>query len=527
MCLQTCYPLNYLPCQLKCHINPIQDQIKANKPVRKLPAFLGILCLLFGCRPQHQPVKDHKTDWIYQVDSLLMPFWMSADAVGNPPGNFPAYRYPDGRAIDPKQIDWSILSPEYTQYYLGNTDSLRRDFIRVKSRQVYGYCIAYHITGNEAYLVHARQGLDYLISKGVYRDSSAVSFWDKDGLAQPERLQRNTQDLAYALLGPATYYYLTRDPAMLDLVLQVHNFVWREYYEKSDLQENSKLMAWVRENFEGAGTQNKELLAPLDQLNAYLLLVAGIAPDSLHRELGDRAGILAHSIHDNFYNPELNIFWSGLNQKSLDGDTDFAHSIKTFWMLYTTAKLTQDKDLENFARGGAEKLLDLAYLKESGSWASKYADTTLKLDRNTMAWHQAELDQMAATLSFEDTVFYSRYLVHTYPYFEEYMIDHKNGGTYWGRMEDGKILEVGFRSGWHMANFHDLEHALIGYLSTANYYGDAITLYYAFDRTVDPENEKVKPYHYYAPILEIERSDFQDPLLSGLTKMKVIFGTIE
>lgn len=499
--------------------------------MNKLVFLLVIICFSFGCNPKKNNSKNSlsetKTDWIYHVDSLIMPFWMSNDALGNPSGNYPAYRYADGTAIDPSNLNYTLLTPEYQQFYMKNTDSLRRDFIRVKSRQIYGYCVAFHLTGNEDYLVNAKLGLDYLINKGVYSNGSAVTFWDKKGNANPKILQRNTQDLAYALLGPSIYYYLTRDSKFLDIVLDVNRYVWDEYYKNSELKEKTKLLAYVRENFETDSTHYKELVAPLDHLNAYLLLMTKIAPDSLSMELKNKSKILAYSIKDNFYSEDYNIFWGSLNKKEMQGHTDFAHSIKTFWMLYVTAKLIDDKKLENFAKEGAEKLLKTAFVKENGSWASKYKNEKLEIDRSAFAWHNAELDQMTATLSFEDSTFYSKYLKYTYPYFERYMIDHENKGTYWARLEDGKPLELGFRSGWHMANFHDLEHALIGYLSTANYHGDDIELFFAFDKNIELESETINPYHYNADVNEIKKFKFDNPMFSNLVKTKVIFDKIK
>ena len=150
----------------------------------------------------------------------------------------------------------------------------------------------------------------------------------------------------------------------------------------------------------------------------------------------------------------------------------------------------------------------------------------MELDRSAFAWHNAELDQMAATLSFEDTSYYSKYLAHTYPYFEKFMIDYENKGTYWARSKDNVAIEVGFRSGWHMANFHDLEHALIGYFSTANYYGDDIVLHFAFNKKISPEKTIVKPYHYDAKVKEITKFEFDNPIFSNLIKTQVIFDKI-
>jgi len=488
------------------------------------------MCLFLGCGPKKdkslKSISETKTDWIYHVDSLLMPFWMSNNALGNPPGNYPAYRYSDGSTIDPTNLDYTLLVPEYQQFYMETTDSLRRDFIRVKSRQIYGYCIAFHLTGNEKYLENAKLGLDYLIHRGAYKEGSVVSFWDNEGVPKPKIYQRNTQDLAYGLLGPSIYYYLTRDPNILKIILETNRFVWEEYYEKSELKENTKLFAWVREDFEADSTQLKELIAPLDQLNAYILLTAQIVPDSLSAEFLGKVSTLANSIKDNFYSEKYNIFWSSLNNKKIGGNTDFAHSIKTFWMLYVSAKMSGDQALEDFAFKGAEKLLNTAYLKEKGTWASNYLNESLELDKGLFAWHNAELDQMAATLSFKDTTFYSKYLLQTYTYFEKNMIDHKNKGTYWGRSDEGNVIEIGFRSGWHMANFHDMEHALIGYLSTANYFGEDIKLYFAFNKNVVLEKSIIKPYYYNAEIKKLKQTKFDDPILSELIKTQVIFNKI-
>ncbi|NMM47755.1 AGE family epimerase/isomerase [Marinigracilibium pacificum] len=487
---------------------------------------LAIICIP-GCVRHEKGIPNsaitNKPDWIYHVDSLIMPFWMTKDALGNPSGNFPVYRYPDGTPVNPSKLDSLKLPNEYQQYYMANSDSLRRDFIRVKSRQIYGYCVAYHITGNEEYLINAKNGLDYLIKKGVFSDKSVVSFWDKNKNPQPNILQRNTQDLAYGLLGPSIYYYLTRDPEILKIIIDVNRAVWKSYYEQSNLYENTKLFNWVAENFEGDSTHHKILIAPLDQLNAYTLLTAQIVPDSLSEELKTKVKILAKSIKNNFYSNEHNMFWSSLNNKTIGGNTDFAHSIKTFWMLYISAQLLNDQEMHEFAKKGAEKLLQTAYLPDENRWASNYLNAKHDLDKSIMTWHQAELDQMAATLSFSDTSFYSKYLIKTYPFFEKKLVDPINKGTFWGRTAKGEIIEVGFRSGWHMANFHDMEHALIGYLSSSNYYGDPTNLYFAFLNSISPDSTIIKPYYYQGTIKEISISPFNNYSLSELTKTRITF----
>lgn len=485
-----------------------------------------LLSLLVSCSTGSNNTSQN-TQWVYQVDSLIMPFFTTPQAVGNPPGNFPAYRYTNGEPINSSAIDYERLNPDFTPFFLAETDSLRRSYLRTNSRQIYGYCMAYHITGNERYLQLARQGLDYLQQQNAFEKGSAISFWDRNGNPQPTLLARNAQDLAYALLGPAAYYYLTRDQEVLSLILKNHEFVWEHYFENSTLSEQSKLMMWVKEDFERDTVGHKELVAPLDHLNAYMLLMAKIVPDSSKRDFYTRSRELAYSIKDNFYNRELNMFWGNLNSKGLGNHTDFAHSIKTFWMLYTTGRMTGDSELETFAKSGAERLLKTAFIEEDGRWASNFQDLeSLALNTSIGTWEFCELDQMAATLSFNNPTFYETYLERTYDYYDRVHFDHQNGNTYLFTDENGKPIDIGIKTGWHISNFHILEHALIGHLSTNNYLQKPVNLYYAFKKDNAIEDEKIQPYHYSADILEKEKLKFDNNHLSDYQKIKVTFSNI-
>jgi len=471
--------------------------------------------------------QGQKIDWIYQVDSLLMPYWMMDEALGNPPGNFPNNRYDDGNVINPANFDFNSIYAQAAPFILGPTDSLRRDFIRMKARQVYAYCIAFNLTGNEDYLIRAKLGLDFLIKNGAYKNKSVVTFW-QNGKALPGIDQRNVPDIAYGLLAPTAYYYITRDLEILNLILKIKRNVWKQYYEESEMYEKSKLMMWVKEDFENDSTHQKNLLAPLDMLNAHLMLMTSSVPDSLLGEFISNIKELAYSIKENFYSEKYNIFWGNINSRKINGDiTDFAHSIKSFWMLYIAAGFTSDDSLKSFAEQGARKLLNTAFIKEKKRWASQYIDSTLAIDEKIFWWAFAELDQMTATLSYKDSTLYSKYLAYTYPYWQKQMIDHEYKEVFWGRESNEDVIELGFKVGVFKSGYHSLEHALIGYLSTSNYYGDDMTLYYVFDKSKIPDIKRVNPYYYKAEIVNIEESDFESAQFKGQLKMKVTFKNIK
>lgn len=491
--------------------------------------FLVIAAFIFGCssKRNQEYLTKHDIHWVYQVDSLLMPYWMSNEAYGNPQGNFPNYRLSDGTIVNYNNFDFSLIPQPLTEFLITQPDSLRRNYIRINSRQIYTYCVAYHITGNEDYLIRAKTGLDYLFENGGYDSGSPYTYW-QNGNGMPDKLQSTTQDLAYSLTGPTMYYYLTRDQEVLDKILKVKNFVLTEYYENSEVKEKTKLVAWVKKDFENDSKSSKKLLAVLDQLNAYLLLLTPILPDKTAKPIFNDIKNLAYSLKDNFYSAKHNLFWGDLDNKRVDeSPTDFGHSIKSFWMLYTASKIISDKELEAFAYENALKLLETAYINDEETWAEMYIDSTYQLSKNKVWWNYAELDQVAATFSLRDTTLYSKYLKKTYKYWEQNMIDHENKEVHFLLDPDGNPIDLGLKTCHWKNGFHSMEHALIGFLSTCNYNGQNIDLYYAFEKNKFPEAKKIKPYYYNGKITNTFHTTFESQNLNQLSKVKVTFEKIE
>lgn len=466
--------------------------------------------------------KDYTpSHWIHQVDSVMMPFWMMDEALGNPVGNFPNYRCNDGTLGDCDELRLENLHP----IILTQSDSLKRDFLRMKSRQIYAYCVAFHLTGTEQYLEYAKAGIDYLLKVGEYESGSPVTYW-QDGQPQPKKWQRTSQDLAYSLTGLSMYYYLTRDPRVRKAITTVKNHIFTEYFEKSTVSAKTKLMMWVKEDSRTDNANTKSLIAQLDQLNAYLLQVAPLLPDDQKQKYINDARTLCYIMKDNFYDEALNLFWSDLDNKKIGLHTDFGHSIKVFWMCHITGKLSNDETLVRFAEKNARRLLQVAYLEKTGSWAMGYIDENKGLLKDKQSWIYAELDQMAATLSFQDTSIYSKYLKKTYNFWDENFLDYDQKGVYFAVDEYGQPNKM-IPKAFHWRNgYHTLEHALVGYISSCNYYGQDITLYYAFEKQFLPEKNQIRPYYFRAEIKSMEELSFVNPVFVDFQKTKVVFRNV-
>lgn len=439
---------------------------------------------------------SNEEDWIYQVDSLIMPYWMMDEAFGVPSGNYNTFRASDGSVIQPDSYDYSQI-PEYMRdYIITGTDSLQRRFVRMNCRQIYAYCIAFHVSGNEQYLVHAKQGLDYLIEKGVFEDSSVVTYFI-NGQPQPAVGQRTVQDLAYGLLGSTIYYYLTRNPKLLELILPIKRQIMEMYYHQSDLLANSKVMKWTLMDYEADSAHHLNLLAPMDMINAHLLLMAMSVPDSLKSEYTNDLDVLAGSIVDNFYNEWSNSFLGNLNDKTLfSGSSDLGHSIKNFWMLYLVAQLTGDEELAGFAKSNGTLLLEKSFITELGRWGSMYLDSSLNVDPYILGWQYAEFDQVATTFSLADKTFYDQYLRSSFKVYYDRLIDHQGKETYWGLNDKNEPYNLGFKVGMWKNGFHSMEHALIGLVGTSSYYDQETKLYFAINESIDIDEVVLNPYYF-------------------------------
>jgi mannose/cellobiose epimerase-like protein (N-acyl-D-glucosamine 2-epimerase family) len=452
--------------------------------------------------------------WRRHLAEELMPFWTTPDALGTPVGNFPTFRCADGSAYRAE-----APCPELTGAPAWIAAELPRDYTRMKSRQTFTYGVAYHVTGEERYLEYARAGVEWLRGHAYERPSgSVISYW-QDGKPGPAPDRRTTQDLAYAQLGLAFYYYLTRDPGVLADLLAVERHVMSKYWDAS--LPPGGMLRWVLADGDVPGdARRQELVSQLDQINAYMLLVAPLLEDPAVAAAWRRDLLaLANAIKDGYFAPEHGMFWGVLHDpaaRRLGGrHTDFGHSMKALWMLYLVGQATAQPGLTDFARPHVAPLLARA-AQPSGCWASEpRADGTL--NTSSQWWVFAELDQAAATLALrEPAPDAARYLAASYACWFERFVDPA-GKELWpfvpADWTPATFAEGGPLKAFHWKNgYHGAEHALVALITTAGLTGQRLPLYFAF--AAPPAASRIQPYYFRADIAS--RRDHPLPAHPGL-----------
>lgn len=451
--------------------------------------------------------------WLKHFREDLLPFWNVPDAWGTPRGDFPAFRGNDGRAVD-----WTKPPAELTEAPGWIKEQFGREYVRMKSRQTYFYGVAYHLTGDPKMLELARDGAAFIRQRALDpRTGSAVTYWEK-GVAQPEVLARTTQDLAYAQLGLAMYWYLTRDEATLRDIKRLKRHIFTQYWNPQ-----WRALRWVRKESPEGEHLRQELVAQLDQVNAYLLLLTPLLPEPDRRAWTADLKRLARTLVEDYHDGERHLFWGTLHDpahKQLGSrHTDFGHTAKAYWMLERIGRLTQDRALVDLATTGARAVLKQAYLVDSGTWGSRLrADGSVGTGKEW--WIYAELDQLAATLALHDPA-QAAPLPRTAAFWFQRMVDPVNHEV-WGGTGGAPGFEpwTGPKIHQWKSGYHSAEHALVGYLTAQALQGEPATLYFA------PKEApaRLRPYFFEGTVTA--RSSQPLPGFPGRRKLRVAFTSL-
>ena len=480
--------------------------------------------------------------WHRHLNDELLPFWTTPAALGEPLGNFPTFRCNDGSA--PGGLSRCSEMDELPRWLASEVGT---EYTRMKSRQTYAYGVAFHITGDERFLTYARAGVEWLRKNAYEADTgSAITYW-RDGKSGPPPHLRTTQDLAYAQLGLAFYYYLTRDDDVLGDLVRLEKHIFANYWEPS-----WGMLRWVRpsgksEPVTESGTQSgtasdaesnaageaakKELVAQLDQINAYMLLLAPLLADGPTAAAWKRDLVgLARVIKDRYFAPEHGLFWGTIHdpegRKLGSRHTDFGHTIKALWMIYLTGQLVGDRELVEFARAHSAKVLERA-AQPSGCWASGLKPSG-SIDGSSQWWIFAELDQAAATMALRESDHqrYARFLNKSYECWFTRFVDRERGGI-WPFIPSNWTAETfelwdPLKIFHWKSGYHSMEHALVALLTTAGLTGQPISLYYAFE--TEPPDDRIQPYFFAGTIATKERVPLANA--PGLRGTKVTFHSV-
>ncbi|MCX9157362.1 hypothetical protein OPU71_14630 [Niveibacterium sp. 24ML] len=404
--------------------------------------------------------------WLQHVREDLLPWWTQPAAQGKPIGQFPTFRCHDGRAYDAaKPCDELAKAPAWIRSELG------RDYVRMQARQVYAYGMGFHLTGDPALLKLAEAGVRDIRSRALDpATGSPVTYW-QNGQGLPAVELRNAQDVAYAGAALGVWYYLTRDAATLADLDRLHRHLM-SYFDAA-----AGRMKWT---LAGPEADKAELVAQLDPLNAYMVLVTPLLPDEMRARWQADMRRLTGAIRSQFCSADAPRCAGTLGDAAASQPgarhNDFGHTGKAFWMTWLAAEQTGDTALADWAREQGRAVLRDAYVQRNGSWARRWTANGVQPGNDW--WIYAELDQLAATLAQRGRGD-AAWLARTWPYWFDHFVE-AGVPEVWGSVSPtGEPDRNELRQHQWKNGYHAMEHALVSYITAESLAGKPAQLYFA------------------------------------------------
>ncbi len=464
---------------------------------------------LYTAPPATTPAASLAPDtWIAHHHDDLLPFWTSNEALGAPVGNFPTWRGMNGAVT---------------------ANTARKP--RMMGRQIYAYAMGYMLTGDESLLANARAGTDWLLAHAVDTNGGWHADLNLDGTPLGAGT-RWSQDLAYDLMGPAAYFFVTRDATAEQVVLAGRDALFdpARFWDAASGRIKDGLDATMTtEQWMGA-TGSWQLVAQLDPVTAFELLVQPVLTDPARQAqaLGDLR-TLGTLVRNRFW--QDGIFWGSTGDIGTYGSdhTDYGHILKSYWALLLIDKRLDDRPFASFLATNAPVTLGQAYDASYDRWAKRPTGPTT-VAYGSDWWAYAEGDQLAATLALHDPAWISKVDLTSTHFRADYVdrsrparelvssVSRTGSWVYpWPDTDTAKCNE--WKNG-----FHSTEHALVMFLFGHYLAGTPAPLYFAFPAAqVDALAKAARPYTFQGRYVSHEDlgAIASDP--AGRHKVRVLF----
>ena len=329
--------------------------------------------------------------WLRHHREDLMPYWDRPEALGEPIGNFPSFRGPDGELL---------ADPESTVRGLSTL-----------ARQVYGYSHAFLMTGEDRYLTYAKAGLDWINTKA--KDPVYGGYYSRltiKGDPVDPNADKSVFDLASLGLAYGMYFNVTRDPAAEAELLAVRDLIFDKYYDAAGNRVKDALTydlaSEVDTNDDGGDITN--LLVPG---TAVLLPNLATLTDPLRRaQFKDDLRRVTDSLialHKNTSatNPAQRFWFWGrtLGFGVFDApQTDFGHNIKSYEMVYNANNLFADHPWQSLD-ADRDRLLQRAWDDQAARWNQRIRNFVAgNVVPDSEWWIHDEADQLLAAMDLHD-----------------------------------------------------------------------------------------------------------------------------
>ncbi|MDZ5662153.1 AGE family epimerase/isomerase [Nocardioides sp. S-58] len=422
--------------------------------------------------------------WLEHHREDLLPYWDTPSALGVPVGNFPSWRGRDGE----------LLTDPPTRSQRG---------LPTLARGVYGYSVAFLLTGEARYLTYAKAGIDWINAHA--RDTVHGGWFgvlDVNGAPADRFARKEVFDLASLGLAFGMYYNVTRDPAVEADLLAVRDLLFERYYdaETSRIKDAVDFTQSTEVDTGGNGGDITNYLVPG---SALLLPNIDVLSDPVRRQqFRDDLRLVTEQLvaRHRGAGPESWWFWGRTARVGRFNaqQTDFGHSVKSQELILNANMVFPDRPWSGLA-GDLSVLLHRAWDGPAARWnqARTGAEPTA-VERDSEWWVHDEADQTLASLDLGDDFAHREWLATSARSWLDVFVDRGSPvrETYVRPARDPVVQDLR-KTGFGKNMYHVSEHALVMYLHGRALEGRPARLHYAFP-TGTALTAEAEPYWYDA-----------------------------
>ncbi len=330
----------------------------------------------------------------------------------------------------------------------------------LNSRILWAFSSAYTATKKEEYLHLARISYNYIDNNFIDKEYGGI-YWSLNAKGEPLDTKKQIYALAFAIYGCSAYFAASNNEASKNKAIELYKTIEQYSFDKTytgyldAFTRDWKTLEDLRLSAKDAN-EKKTMNTHLHVLEAYTALYR-IWPDV---ELKDKIILLIknfinHIIDSNTHHLTL-FFDEQWNPRSTT--ISFGHDIEAAWLLLEAAEVTTDLSLIEIAKKFAAKIASSASEgldKDGGLWY-EYEPTTNHDIKEKHSWVQAEaMIGFFNAWQLTNNKFYLDRSLQSWKYIQSFIKDKLYGEWYWGRNENGTIMEHQDKAGIWKCPYHN------------------------------------------------------------------------
>jgi cellobiose epimerase len=330
----------------------------------------------------------------------------------------------------------------------------------LNSRILWAFSSAFTITKNEKYLHIARIAYNYLVNKFIDQKYGGV-YWSVTAYGRPLDTKKQIYALAFSIYGCSAYFEASKNEAARNTAIELYHTIEKHSF---DTQYTGYLDAFARDwtGMEDIrlsakdANEKKTMNTHLHILEAYTTLYQ-IWPDT---GLKEKITLLlknftTHIIDANTHHLQL-FFDEQWNTKA--ATISYGHDIEAAWLLQEAAEKIQDGPLINGIKNIAIKITGAAAggLGTDGGLWYEYEPSSGHYTKEKHSWVQAEA--MVGFFNAWQLTGDKTYLQKSWgswQYVQSCIWDKQYGEWYWGRNEDGALMQGQDKVGIWKCPYHN------------------------------------------------------------------------